>query len=88
MGVRRQLLRDYLKYPFEILKHFVVPESERFETMRFDYPRSIFVSRSVFRVLTTINFDHDLWIETCEVRNESFNGMLATESDAQLNLAD
>ena len=72
----------------DIIRHFIVPKADDFVTERVQGFGSFFVIFLLFQMLTSIQFNDEFLFDADEVENVFTNGVLSSEIDSQLVVAD
>src|SRR6185312_273475 len=81
---RMQRRNDPFQYAFEILHHFVVPESQNTKAVRFEAPRPLLLVLVGIAVLAAIDLDDQAVLEADEIDDIAFDRLLPAEFGANL----
>ena len=71
-----------------IVCHIVIPKADYFVTEQVQVFGSLFVVLFLLQVLTAIQFDDEFLFDANKVGDEVANGVLSSEIDSQLVVAD
>jgi len=72
-----------LQHAFQILKHFVVPESDYLNTVLLQKSRSLRIANYSFRfiVLTAVKLNGKFCLAAVKIKDEPFKWVLSAESE-------